>query len=432
MKLSRRSFVGLAGAAVLGLSVGAEAAPKFEGVTITHFSQAGAADRLAGYRALADEFKAATGATVQFVEAPWEQMQDQMINDFIGQVGNLDVMDLDSAWDPNIQPYLEPLDDYIAASGFDVSDYKGLGTLIGYDSTRKQRVGIVLTGRSMVMFYRTDLFEAAGLEPPKTWADLVAAAKALNTDKVHGFVAAGVNVQLNKYFYGAYKGDTQRLLFDAAGEPQFADENGAAALSTLKELFGYAPAGVFAMDIAEADQVFLNGDAAVLIEWPDYIQPSLDNPDKSKIVGKWAAMKPPGPGNYAPWYLGVSSFSKNKDAAWEWVKFLTEAKQNKRLMLDYGVYSARDSVLADPDVAKKYPGIEAVVAAAADSFYPSFIAHPKGIDWFVQAGASWSSALTGQATPEEAVAQAADLWRQLFKETPGPEGYSYADLSAKK
>ena len=46
--------MGLAGAAVLGLSVGAEAAPKFDGVTITHFSQAGAADRLAGYKALAD------------------------------------------------------------------------------------------------------------------------------------------------------------------------------------------------------------------------------------------------------------------------------------------------------------------------------------------------------------------------------------------
>jgi ABC-type glycerol-3-phosphate transport system substrate-binding protein len=419
------------GLVALGLCGPAEAQQTFAGITITHFTQAGATDRINGYKKLAEEFKAQTGATVQFVDAPWEQMQDQMVNDFLGQGGTFDVMDVDTAWDPNVKAYLEPLDGLIAKSHFDISDYQGLNKLIGADPAAHERYGIPLTGRSMVMFYRTDLFKDAGLAPPSTWADLVADAKALTKGKQYGFVAAGVNVQLNKYFYGAYKDDSDRLLFNAAGQPQFDDKAGADALATLKTLFSYAPPGIFAMDIGEADQVFLNGDAAVLIEWPDYIQPSLNVPAKSRIVGKWAAMKPPGPGNYAPWYVAISASSRHKDAAWAWLQYITSAKQNKRLMLDYGIYSTRTSVLADPDIAAKYPGMDAVVAASAASFYPSFIAHPKGIDWFVQCGAIWSSALTGSITPEQAVKQAADLWDQMFKSTPGPKNYSYADLSAK-
>jgi multiple sugar transport system substrate-binding protein len=415
----------------LGVYGSAAAEQPFAGITITHFGQAGAADRNAGFTKLAEEFKAQTGATVQFVDAPWEQMQDQMVNDFLAQGGNYDVLEVDTAWDPNVKAYLEPLDDLIAKSKFDISDYQGLNVLIGADPAAKKRYGIPLTGRSMVMFYRTDLFKAASLAPPQTWPELLAAAKTLTTGKQYGFVAAGVNVQLNKYFYGAYKANSDRLLFNAAGEPQFNDKAGANALATLKTLFSYAPPGVFAMDIAEADQVFLNGDAAVLIEWPDYVQPSLNVPSKSRIVGNWAAMKPPGPGNYAPWYLAVSGSSHHKDAAWAWLQFITNAKANKMLMLDHGIYSTRTSVLADPDIAAKYPGVDAVVAASAASFYPSFIAHPKGIDWFVQCGAIWSSALTGGTSPEEATKQAAELWDGMFKSAAGPKNYSYADLSAK-
>src|SRR5437762_7156797 len=126
----------------------------------------------------------------------------------------------------------------------------------------KQRYGIPLTGRSMVMFYRKYLLDANKLAVPKTWDELLAAAKKLNSKDVAGFVAAGVNVQLNKYFYGAFKGSSKRPLFSADGKPLFNSPEGAKALDILKELFTYAPKGVFAMDIPEADQVFLNGEAA--------------------------------------------------------------------------------------------------------------------------------------------------------------------------
>ena len=43
---------------------------------------------------------------------------------------------------------------------------------------------------SQLLYYRKDLFEKAGVKPPQTYADIMAAAKALDTAKVAGFVGA--------------------------------------------------------------------------------------------------------------------------------------------------------------------------------------------------------------------------------------------------
>ncbi len=419
------------GLSVLLFSSSLQAKERFEGITLTHFMQAGATDRLEGYKKLASEFKASTGATVQFVGAPWGQMQGKILNDFIAQTGVYDTMELDdTAWGPNLSQFLEVLDDRVANSKIDMSDYEGINSLVGYSVGRKERYAMPLTGRSMVAYYRKDVLDAAGITPPKTWKEMIAVAKALHSEKMYGISVAGVNVQLNKYFYGALKGNPENMLFDAAGKPLFNGPTGIQALDTLKELFQYTPPGVYAMDNSEADQVFLNGDAALLIAWPDYIQPSLDDPEKSKIVGKWSALVPPGPGNFAAWSLGLSPYSKNKDAAWAWLEMVTSAENSKKLMLDYGVYSIRTSVLRTPEVLNSFPGIGTVLAASKESFNASFFGHPKAVDWFVQSGAIWSAALNNQISSEEAVLQAADLWNKLFKEGEGPAGFSYQEVQA--
>ncbi|MBI4923292.1 MAG: sugar ABC transporter substrate-binding protein [Devosia nanyangense] len=427
MRLSRRALGPLAAALAIAFSLGATAG-QFDGVTITHFTQGGAIDRIAGYKELAEEFKAQTGAAVQFVEQPWEQMQTAIINDAIGGTGNYDVVDLDSGWDANVAGYLEPLDARIKSANFDVSDYQGLNALIA--TADGVRHGIPLTSRSMVMFYREDLLDAAGIAVPKTWEELNAAAKSLTGNGTYGYVGAGVAVQLMKMFFGAYMGDEKRSLFTADGKPTFDSPEGARAIERLKELFSYAPPGVFAMDIPEADQVFLNGEAAFTIEWPDYIQPSLNDPERSKIVGKWAATVPPGPGNAGPWYIGLSSASKNKDAAWAWLSFITSPAAAKMLMIDHGIYATRNSVLLDKDVEAKFPGMQAAVDSYKASFYPSFIASPTWLDWFLGSADIFSAALSGQVAPADAAKQSADLWNKVFDITKGPKGYNWADIFA--
>lgn len=428
MKLTRRLLcLGFGGAALL-TAMPAEA-QEFKGTTLVHLTQGGAADRQAGYRELAKQFTAKTGAVVQFVEQPWEQMQTSIINDALSGAGNYDVIDVDSGWDGNVAPWLEPLDDRIATDGFDIDDYQGLNSLIA--APKGKRYGIPLTARSMVLFFRQDLLDAAKIAVPRTWDELIAAAAKLNRNGTYGYVGAGVAIQQEKLFFSAFKGGEKTTLFKADGIANFDNEQGARAISRLRALFASAPQGVFAMDIPEADQVFLNGEAAFLIEWPDYVQPSLDDPNRSAIVGKWGATSPPGPGNYASWYVAISSASKKKDAAWAWLRFITSAASAKMLMMDYGIYATRNSVLMDPSVAKKLPGMQAVVDSAALSFHPSWLGAPWGMEWFVRSADLVSAGVTRQRTPEETVSAMAALWKDLAGTQKVAEGFAFADLAAR-
>ena len=45
----------------------------------------------------------------------------------------------------------------------------------------------------MLLFYRQDLLDAAGIEVPTTWTEYLAAAEALTTDDVAGSAMVGAN-----------------------------------------------------------------------------------------------------------------------------------------------------------------------------------------------------------------------------------------------
>src|SRR3954453_9945021 len=90
-----------------------------------------------------------------------------------------------------------PLNPYLkkAPAGFDFPRDFPAGELeyVGYFDVKHQRFGgktlyLIpgLHGGSVVLFYRKDLFAAAGLKPPTTWGAYLNAAKKLNTGGVAG------------------------------------------------------------------------------------------------------------------------------------------------------------------------------------------------------------------------------------------------------
>ena len=58
----------------------------------------------------------------------------------------------------------------------------------------------------------------------------------------------------------------------------------------IKELLPYAPENALALSIDEANAVFLDGKAAMMPCWPSFVRAAADDPDQSKVVGKWAQM----------------------------------------------------------------------------------------------------------------------------------------------
>lgn len=119
------------------------------------------------------------------------------------------------------------------------------GKLYGYPS---------LTELTPVMYYRTDLFEAAGLEaPPKTWDELLEYAKKLTTSTVYGVNLPGTGELAWAVYPYMYMVDQHFALNDDWSAPH---------LDGAKEV-----AKLFA-DILEADAAPQEAIASLTAAWP--------------------------------------------------------------------------------------------------------------------------------------------------------------------
>lgn len=168
----------------------------------------------------------------------------------------------------------------------------------------------------------------------------------------------------------------------------------------------YAPAGVEVYDASEVRDAPVNGDVAIAIEvWPGWI-PALDDPATSKVVGLVDIIPAPGLVEKSSpmigiWLLGVSSTSRNKQVALDFIKFITSAEVKKKLTLELGHPPTRRSVYSDPEVVAKYRWFPAQLAAL-DNAMP----RPRVPVWSEIEGVLGDYlqlALVGEMAPEKAL-----------------------------
>jgi multiple sugar transport system substrate-binding protein len=169
-----------------------------------------------------------------------------------------------------------------------------------------------------MLYYRTDVFKAAGLEPPKTWDDYLADAKALNGKDMNGdgtpdfgsCIAKKRNAQ--SYWFvtdvaGSMiqtKGTSQGTFFDTSDmKPLINNEAFAKALEFLKESSKYGPPNELNMDVSDTRPLFVSGRCALNLDWGDVGTMAVD-PTNSKVIGKWGAEIMPGSKDVLNWETG--------------------------------------------------------------------------------------------------------------------------------
>ncbi|SDF02142.1 ABC transporter substrate-binding protein [Sporolituus thermophilus] len=214
-----------------------------------------------------------------------------------------------------------------------------------------------------MLFYRKDLFEQAGLKPPTTLEELEAAAKKLHNPsaEMYGIVSRGQRgaavTQFSSYLY-EYGGD-----FIKNGKAVIDSPEAVKALQYYgRILHDYGPPGVTNMSWPQAQALFASGKVAMWTDASTLLSGLLD-PNKSKVADKVGlAPFPAGPAgfkpyNVVPWAVAISAQSKNKDAAWEFVKWLSSPEVMKKAQLA-GNTTSRASIWNDQEVlAKLHPGL---------------------------------------------------------------------------
>ena len=190
---TRTRTIAVLAAALLALvtaCAGGGSAPPAADNTITVWTLENLPDRLEAQKALAQRFTQATGVTVDLVGVDEDQFQQLIrssaasdaLPDVVGAVPLAAVRSL--AADQLLDT--EAADRVVNDLGAATFSPRAL------ELTRDggTQLAVPSDGWAQLLLYRKDLLTAAGLQVPRTYADLATAAKALNKDGVAGFVGA--------------------------------------------------------------------------------------------------------------------------------------------------------------------------------------------------------------------------------------------------
>jgi multiple sugar transport system substrate-binding protein len=357
---------------------------------------------------------------VEMVEGPasGDTRENMYSTAFMGKEDTYDLVYMDVVWMPKFaaQGWLRPLDDWFTKEmrkeflpgEISGSTYKG----------KLYRIPIQSDGG--VLYYRKDLLEAKGIKPPQTWAELVAAAKKLQSPPdLWGFVFQGKQYEgLVCAFLEMVWGNGGDLVNDK-GEVVIDQPKAVEALQELVDAIHkdkITPQAVLTYQEEESRHAFQEGKAVFLRNWP-YVW-NLFQDEKSQVKGKVGQITMVhGPGQKGAatlggWGYGVSAFSKNPEAAWKFAEFSSRPENQKIAYLKGGILPTRKAVFSDADVLQKSPHLKELGKvlgfARPRPVLPFYARVSDALQLHV------SSALSGQEAPQEALSAAAKEIRSVL------------------
>lgn len=201
--------------------------------------------------------------------------------------------------------------------------------------------GVPFANGFNLLWYRKDLYEAYGLQPPKTWQDLLNNAQKLNGNlpkfgQMYGIALALGNANQTNDTIQNFIWSNGGTILNKEGKIAFNSSEAKAAIEYLAELYKSAPPGVAQYGNMEVINAFAAGKVAHAI-YPARVVGQIlrTNPEMAKSVG--VAMVPKGPsptGRFAAVLFskawGFPKGSQNTKLAKEFVQFLQTGEREIR------------------------------------------------------------------------------------------------------
>ncbi len=330
--------------------------------------------------------------------------------------------------------FFSPLNSYVkkmpASYGFPGDFPAGELKYVGYFDTKKQDFGgntlyLIpgLHGGSVVVFYRKDLFKAAGLKAPTTWGQYLAAAKKLHGNGVSGNSMIAKSGDVSMFLVDWFTRFTNMGGKLMSGSPQaknytplLTSPKAVAALQHMVDCVPFASDGVLQYDFTASTDAFSAGKTAMMIMWSTIAGP-VYNPKSSKVSSKVAVSVPPpgGKGIRGGWGMGIPKNAKNKDAAWTVIAYLTSKEWEQYQTLKYQTDPTRKSTFFSKSLNKKLPYL-ATAGRVFDKAEIVQIANiPETFEMIGAAAEEFSAALSGSSSAAEACKKANDRWTTILK-----------------
>ena len=300
---------------------------------------------------------------VRVQQLPWTAAHEKLLTAYAG--GSLpDLCQLGNTWLPEFSALdaLEPLDARVAASSVQRDDYfAGILDTNQMPSAQGVRLfGLPWYVDTRLLFYRTDLLRAAGIDrAPQSWAEWLAAMRAIK--QRGGARGYGVLLPLNEpdplFALALQQGD---LLTDDATRGAFSKPAFRRALDFYAGIFHEDLAPLMTnTQVSNVWDEFARGMFTFYVSGPWNIGEFRRRLPRT-AQGDWATAPLPGPDGPGVSTAGGASLvmfkgSARKEAAWQLIEYLSEPATMQRFHALTGNLPPRRSAWRSPALANDPP-----------------------------------------------------------------------------
>ncbi len=360
------------------------------------------------WRANLAEFEKLTGIKVIIEDYPEDPFRQKLAVEMAGKSKSVDVFTTGTmregrqfanlGWYADLTPMIN--DPALTAKSWDKDDF--IDAVWRAHQFEGKQFAVPIQSNVQLLYYRKDLFDAAGLAPPRTLDELEVAAKRLhNPPSVYGFVSRGRKTQA-PYSWSHWLFANGGSWATPDGKPAINAPAGIAATEQYARLLrNYGDPGAADAGPSEVQTLFLQGRAAMILDAVSWAG-LFSDASRSKVAGKWAgALAPSGAGGATyelwAWSLAISPFSDKQKAAWLFVQWAT-SKEIQKPLHHRSFPMPRKSLWNDPEWKAMvepgyYAAASAQVQAARPIGHPPFVASPEITDIV---GIAINNALSGR------------------------------------
>ncbi len=317
---------------------------------------------------LSRKFQEETGIRVNVTPGPEgaNERYAQYQRIFQSSSADLDVMMLDVIWPGAFAQFLIDLNPRLG----DLAR-QCYPSIIENNTVDGRLVGMPWFGDFGMLFYRTDLLQKYNISaPPRTWQELQQQAQRIQEGE------RGGNPNFSGFVFqgAAYEGLTCNALewlasngagrFVENGQVTINSPQGVQVMDLIKSFVGtIAPRGVTTFQENETVAAFTGGNAAFARNWPFMYalgQRAEAVRGKFDVAPLPAAQGQRNVGTLGGWQLGVSRFSRNQDAATEFVRYMCSPEVVTWRAVVASYVPLYPNVADDPDVVQANPYLRAL------------------------------------------------------------------------